>query len=206
MRVRITRPTVCLLAAATILTLASCGDVMSSMLGEIAAGKEAAYAVGDVGPAGGWIFYDAGDYDTYGWRYLEAGPADLGPSVWGSYYLSTGATDTAIGAGSENTRLIVANDTGTTDKAADLCAEYSLVNEGVTYDDWFLPSKDELELLYENLYLAGIDNLSNCLYWSSSEEDAIYVWQFHPQSVDGYIFLLMEKNYISFYSRPVRSF
>lgn len=205
MRVRITRPTVCLLASATILTLASCGDVMSSMLGEIAAGKEAAYAVGDVGPAGGWIFYDAGDYDTYGWRYLEAGPADLGPSVWSNYLLNTGATDTSIGAGAENTRLIVTNDTGTTDKAADLCAEYSLVNEGVTYDDWFLPSLDELKLLYDNLYLAGIDNLSNCVYWGSSENDALNAWRFYPQSSDGQTFTVCEKEF-SIYSRPVRSF
>ena len=34
------------------------------------------YKVGDIGPAGGYIFYDRGYYEN-GWRYLEAAPADL---------------------------------------------------------------------------------------------------------------------------------
>ena len=34
------------------------------------------YKVGDVGPAGGYIFFDKGSYSD-GWRYLEAAPADM---------------------------------------------------------------------------------------------------------------------------------
>lgn len=34
------------------------------------------YKVGDIGPAGGYIFYDRGYYEN-GWRYLEAAPADM---------------------------------------------------------------------------------------------------------------------------------
>ena len=34
------------------------------------------YKVGDIGPAGGYIFYDRGYYQD-GWRYLEAAPADM---------------------------------------------------------------------------------------------------------------------------------
>lgn len=34
------------------------------------------YWVGKTGPAGGYIFYDKGEYSD-GWRYLEAAPADL---------------------------------------------------------------------------------------------------------------------------------
>ena len=34
------------------------------------------YSIGDIGPAGGYIFYDKGYYSD-GWRYLEAAPADL---------------------------------------------------------------------------------------------------------------------------------
>ena len=35
------------------------------------------YAIGDIGPAGGYIFYINPDYDQDGWRYLEAAPGDF---------------------------------------------------------------------------------------------------------------------------------
>lgn len=38
--------------------------------------KEERYSVGDRGPAGGYVFYDKGNYSD-GWRYLEAAPADI---------------------------------------------------------------------------------------------------------------------------------
>jgi hypothetical protein len=39
--------------------------------------------------------------------------------------------------------------------------------------DWFLPSQEELDLMYENLYKQGkgdfkLPNHSNCFYWSST--------------------------------------
>jgi hypothetical protein len=34
------------------------------------------YEVGDVGPAGGFIFYKNPNYASDGWRYLEAAPFD----------------------------------------------------------------------------------------------------------------------------------
>ncbi|MFA7109732.1 MAG: hypothetical protein WC162_11375, partial [Sphaerochaetaceae bacterium] len=35
--------------------------------------------------------------------------------------------------------------------AAKVCAEYSVDIDGITYDDWFLPSKEELNCMYGNL-------------------------------------------------------
>ena len=35
----------------------------------------AGYALGDIGPAGGYIFYENPNYAADGWRYLEAAPS-----------------------------------------------------------------------------------------------------------------------------------
>jgi hypothetical protein len=82
------------------------------------------YALRDIGPAGGYIFYDKGSYyktdfriakaapdpgpitppsDT--WRYLEAALSDQSTGTeWGCYGVSiSGADGTAVGKGAQNT-------------------------------------------------------------------------------------------------------
>jgi|TARA_B110000908_G_C10121961_1_gene388025 hypothetical protein len=93
----------------------------------------------------------------------------------------TGATSTAIGTGSSNTdAIIVAQGSGS--YAAQLCADYSVEVDGITYDDWFLPSKDELNLLYLQHTLIGgfTDDVTTEIYgdyyWSSSESSKYYAW------------------------------
>ena len=49
------------------------------------------------------------------------------------------------------------------------------------YKDWFLPSKDELYLMYTELKAHSIGGFSNDVYQSSSEKDASNAW--------GYLFL-----------------
>lgn len=44
------------------------------------------------------------------------------------------------------------------------------------FDDWFLPSKNELDKIYEELYLHGVGGLDAFTYWSSSEFNATGVW------------------------------
>ena len=148
----------------------------------------APYALHDIGPAGGYIFYDKGIYsktdfpivkaapdptpvtppsDT--WRYLEAAPSDQSPNLeWGCMGSSiSGADGTTVGTGAQNTIDIEAGCT-TPGTAADLCANLSLGG----YSDWFLPSKDELNLMYQNLKLYGVGSFIDTDYWSSSENDA----------------------------------
>jgi len=132
------------------------------------------YDIGDTGPAGGWIFYDKGSYSD-GWRYLEAAPSDQTTDQKIQWYngsnIETEATGTEVGTGKTNTTLIV-NAQGDGSYAAKLCDDLSITNNGVVYDDWFLPSIDELYLMYQNLYVPGISGfvVVDDYYWSSSEE------------------------------------
>jgi hypothetical protein len=173
------------------------------------------YAIGDTGPAGGLVFYDKGYY-SYGWRYLEAAPSDLGSYVFGYYratdnsdYLITG-TGFGIGSGRGNTEMIVETMGGeaysnndkdgvrTADYAAKKCSDY----EAGGYDDWFLPSKDELNQMYRNLYLNNLGGVSDYYYWSSSELPAYRAWR--QYFYDGY----QDYNFrdYSYRVRPVRAF
>ncbi|MHB9293263.1 hypothetical protein Holit_02384 [Hollandina sp. SP2] len=124
------------------------------------------YKVGDTGPAGGIVFYDMG-FSMNGWRYLEAAPADI-PGVWQWSTSSdsvSGIVD-GIGNGKRNTQIIVEflNQKGETMKAAQVADAY----EQSGYNDWFLPSKDELDLLYKNLKAKGLGGFQSGRYWTSS--------------------------------------
>ena len=146
------------------------------------------YALRDTGPAGGYIFYDKGNYSD-GWRYLEAAPESTEwiEKEWGSYKTKIGGTETGIGTGQSNTTKIVTwlNNYSETGKAAQLCNDLTIGG----YCDWFLPSDDELNLMYKNLKVYGVGGFSDDLYWSSSEFNASIAWlrnfYYHGQSRDG---------------------
>lgn len=55
--------------------------------------------------------------------------------------------------------------------AKSLCSEY----RGGGYSDWYLPSKDELNLVYINLRITGKIS-GNDWFWSSSEDGNHYAW------------------------------
>ena len=133
------------------------------------------YAMGDTGPAGGFIFYENPNYQADGWRYLEAAPIDQSQGArWGCFRRSIpGARGTAIGTGKQNTADMLAA-CSEPDGAAALCANLSW--NGVR--GWFLPSRDELAAMYRNLTAAKssafrTDGLAdNLTYWASSQETA----------------------------------
>jgi hypothetical protein len=85
-------------------------------------------------------------------------------------------TGTAIGTGLTNTNAIINVQGGTAGSynyAAGACADYSVTDvSGVTYDDWYLPSTDELNKLFL-LKGAGSGNFANDLYWSSSNLNSL---------------------------------
>lgn len=56
--------------------------------------------------------------------------------------------------------------------AKSLCSKY----RGGGYRDWYLPSKDELNLVYINLKSTGKISDDGLLYWSSSEIDYNRAW------------------------------
>lgn len=145
-----------------------------------------AYTVGDVGPAGGIVFYDKGSYSE-GWRYAEAAPTDLAFFEWGCANSSIpNSQSSAVGKGIYNTGTILNFHDNLLNFYTNPIACNSLNNgtvvakETLGYElngrkDWFLPSRNELDLLYSNLHLASLGNFSNAIYWSSTENDATTV-------------------------------
>lgn len=87
-------------------------------------------------------------------------------ATWGCSGILCG-TGTAIGTGAQNTANIIAK-CDLLNNAARICDSYT--NEG--YNDWYLPSKDELNKLYINS--SAIGGFEDRYFWSSSELDATY--------------------------------
>ena len=111
------------------------------------------YQSGDTG-------YVAGE--THG---LIAATEDQSSGIqWSAAPIVTGATGTAIGTGLTNTNAIIAAQ-GSGSYAASIARDYN----GGGYTDWFLPSKDELNLLYENKTTNM--GFTDYYYWSSTEGD-----------------------------------
>jgi TolB-like protein len=170
--------------------------------------KYVIYKVGDTGPAGGIIFYDKKN-NSGGWRYLEAAPVEAEFraifSVSGS--LSPyGRMEDSIGSGKNNTKLIVEKSkqiAGEWETAARITDE--LVLNG--FDDWFIPSIDELNQMYGNLKRKNLGDFNNGRYWSSTD----FGYYTDPQSgvkvqnfEDGNITYAGRHN--NYYVRPIRQF
>ena len=124
----------------------------------------------------------------------------------------TDCTVTEIGSGEKNTEKLV-NAMGesaysylsgsgkTSDYAARLC---SVLSHG-GYDDWFLPSKDELDLMYDNLYSKWIGSFSVNYYWSSSELNYDAKYACYQRFSDGNQGISYGRSYDN-YIRPCRAF
>jgi len=152
---------------------------------------------------GGIIAYifQSGDpgYDANIQHGLIAAPSDQSTGIqwYNGTYTVTGATATALGTGRDNTTTIVSSQ-GVGSYAAKLCND--LVLGG--YDDWFLPSKDELGKLYVNKIEIG--GFYDTYYWSSSEINSNNAsWRYFG----GGIYIVPSNNKSElFHVRAIRSF
>ncbi len=132
-------------------------------------------AIGD-SYQGGIIFW----LDATGQHGLIAATADQSTGIqwYNGTYRNTGTTGDGLYAGAMNTAMIVATqlaDNQTGNFAAKVCADYSVTVSGVKYGDWYLPSKYELNLLYQQKDVVG-GFASSANYWSSTELNSTNAW------------------------------
>ena len=142
-------------------------------------------AVGDLGPAGGIVVYDAGREEVWG-RYLEVAPKACEQSgrqfaARPSDILPIDAVERiaakAIGTGAANTARLIR--WGKTRTAAFAAATGSCGR----YTDWFLPSKDELNEACRVLSpsrkdreLTPAGGFDRGYYWTSSDYNGKTAW------------------------------
>jgi uncharacterized protein (TIGR02145 family) len=145
--------------------------------------------------AGGIVFYINGT----GQHGLVCAPNDQGSFAWGCPSLNITGTSTTFGSGQTNTNLILSG-CSTRPIAASVCDD--LVLNG--YSDWYLPSRDELQLMYSNLIVQNIGGFSNYFYLSSSQGPSHHdAWAINFGN--GVLFNNFHKN-DTFLVRAVRAF
>ena len=158
-----------------------------------AGGANTVCNIGDIGPGGGIVFYDAGK-DEYWGRYLEIAPKSCeGVKIpWRpagntkTVYRETNGQTAAemrllakgVGMGKVNTRIITL-----ALGAGSYAAKYAEDLNCSGVDDWFLPSKDELDLAYNRLAqnrVGGQDTpvggFNKGYYWTSTDYNNTTAW------------------------------
>jgi hypothetical protein len=169
------------------------------------------YAIGDFAQ-GGIVFW----LDETGQHGLVCAKQDQNSAARWSAGTITNTMAKGDGplSGEMNTAIIIANQgygDGTT-YAARICNELQITENGKTYGDWYLPSRNELTLMYDNrgainttASANGGSSFANWMYWSSTEIDgtkAYLVWflegtcQSEPK----------EKHFSGFNVRAIRAF
>ena len=149
--------------------------------------------------AGGIIFY----LDPSGCHGLVAKATDEpGAYQWSPTYFYTWAFASGIYGGAQNTKKSIA-------RAAvnfSACPAASVCNNLTSggYTDWYLPSKDELDMMYVNLHLQGLGGFALNYYWSSTEYVGEFAWG--QDFASGFQYNGFDKNYLGYYVRAVRAF
>ncbi len=136
------------------------------------------YAVGDTGPGGGIVFA----VDADGLHGMEIAPVSTEfQSQWGCPNGNVTGTESGVGKGANNTRIILdfhdainyynnpSQCTEVVQALGDVAAKNcdDLVFNGFT--DWYLPSIDELQLVYQNLHSQGLGDIDTSILSSSTQ-------------------------------------
>ena len=130
--------------------------------------------IGDTGPGGGVIYYDAGSLQWLG-RFLEVKPTPIEANAsWSASANSTSIYGPAVTQAEQRRSMSIGM--GATNTKALRSAGSPLVQKHFpATEDWFLPSKDELDALYNSpIY----DTLTRPAVpvWSSSESESGFAW------------------------------
>lgn len=140
------------------------------------------YKVGDFA-FGGIVFY----VDETGQHGLVCAKSDQSTGLrWHAGDDRSEAKGEGINSGAINTAIIIASQRGGDGDtyAARICHEYKVEEGGKTYGGWYLPSLEELKLMYENKAIinataakhGGSSFSSVGIYWSSTQYGPPTAW------------------------------
>ncbi len=127
--------------------------------------------VGDVGPGGGIVYYDAGSPQWWG-RFLEAKTTSTpAGGIWGvgtSLVPKSPVVMKQLGMGLDNSVLM----------SKDPTSLYSRLRNSAFAGSFYLPSKDELDVLYNYWRISGDSRLkySAAPMWSSTDASPTFAW------------------------------
>lgn len=103
-----------------------------------------------------------------------------------------------VGAGKTNTRLILEQCPDKEPTAARIASD-AVING---FDDWYLPSKEEMKLLYDALHVTGLQKLRYDFYWTSTQSSGLMAWSFSFAKGIAYSYDKMDSDHV----RPIRRF
>ena len=160
---------------------------LSNLSGVNTGDQDLSYSVGDFAQ-GGIVFW----VDETGQHGLVCAKTDQGAAVrWDAGTLgNTQAKGDGPFSGEANTSIIIAAQVAIGDDnvtyAARICNELQITEGGKTYGDWYLPSKEELNLMYQNKSTIDATAVANSgsafytgavnIYWSSTEYGINHAW------------------------------
>ena len=171
----------------------------STMPTTLACATGGACTVGSVGPGGGLVIYVSEVVQAWGAR-IEIAPVSWHGTVedpqmaWCDVLNADLPTKPEVGTGATNTALIVS-------KCSSGAAVATQAYRGGGKSDWFLPSREELRLMY--LYAKATKKGGFAAdYWSSSQDGASYAFLQNLGNGGEWLSLKRENRYV----RPIRVF